>query len=377
MISNDFFYSLVTKLGTDFFTGVPDSVLKYFCLFIEDRSDDIRHITAANEGNAIGLAIGHYLGSRGIPIVYMQNSGLGNSVNPLVSLATSDVYSIPMILLIGWRGMPGKKDEPQHVAQGRITKDMLTMLNVPFEILSPQMDHNAVQEVVTKIYDLAKIDSRPCALLVEPGTFEPFSRPSTGENDSILTREDALSLVLSKLRGDELLVSTTGVLSRELYEYRERSSSGHHRDFLTVGGMGHANQIALGIALSCEQRTIVCLDGDGAMLMHMGSLGLIASVNPLNFKHIVFNNHVHDSVGGQTTSHAGARFAEIAASIGYARTQCVSERFEIESAIKELRDCDDLSFLEIEVRAGFRVDLSRPTTTPLQNKESFIGFIDA
>lgn len=376
MIDVEYFFNKIKKNGTNFFTGVPDSLLKNICAYITDKSSGFEHIIAANEGNATAIAMGNYLATGNIPLVYMQNSGLGNIVNPILSLADKEVYSIPMLLMIGWRGQPGVKDEPQHVKQGRITESLLQAMEIPYSILSPNLSVEQVDEFIAEAYSSVIKNNSPYAFLVEKQSFSKYDLEDKYINRYSLNREEALEQVINCLDEKDIVVSTTGVLSRELYEYREQCNVGHGRDFLTVGGMGHANQIALGIAISKPNRNVICLDGDGAVLMHMGSLALNASINTPNYKHIVFNNRVHDSVGGQPTASPDIDISELGKVLGYSYVDSVSEKNEIVASVKTLLTNDKNGLLEIKINKGVRPDLTRPATTPIQNKIDFIQFLN-
>src|SRR3989339_182158 len=373
MITPKDFYKTLKEKGIDFFTGVQDSLLKDICAYITDNTEKSRHIIVANEGNAVALAAGHYLATNKIGLVYMQNSGEGNAVNPLVSLADKEVYSVPMLLMIGWRGEPGKKDEPQHKKQGRITLDLLKTLEIPFEILpADEINANLVLETLINRINANK---SPGALVIREGTFDKYSLVSKPSNPYSLTREEVLKTVIDNI-GDSIVVSTTGKLSRELFEYRETLKQGHEKDFLTVGSMGHASQIALGISLSKPDKEVYCLDGDGATIMHMGGLAIIGSNAKSNFKHIIFNNGAHESVGGQPTVAFNMNIPEIAKACGYKEALRASTTAEIVSALNKIKSVSGPSLLEIMVKSGARADLGRPTTTPIENKNAFMKFLD-
>ncbi|HII17044.1 TPA: phosphonopyruvate decarboxylase [Candidatus Woesearchaeota archaeon] len=373
MIPCDVFYAVLKSHNLTFFAGVPDSLLKDFCAYIADNADKKDNIITANEGNAIALAAGYYLATGKIGVVYMQNSGEGNAVNPLMSLVDPDVYSIPVLLIIGWRGEPGVKDEPQHVKQGKITLELLETLGIPYEILPEDSDTAKVS--VEKAVDGMKKRSAPYALVVKKNTFAEYKLQSKAKTSYELSREDALKLVVDALNDTDIVVSTTGKTSRELFEYREELRQNHSRDFLTVGSMGHSSSIALGIALQKPDRQVFCFDGDGAVIMHMGSLAISGQLAPKNFKHIVFNNGSHDSVGGQPTTGFGIDLPVIAKANGYRDAHAAKTREEIQQAMATLRDEQGPVLLEIRVNKGARKDLGRPTTTPIQNKQAFMKFI--
>jgi len=370
MIECKGFYDALSRRGIDFFTGVPDSLLKDFNAYIMDNASQGNHIIPANEGNAIGLATGHYLGTGKIPSVYMQNSGQGNAVNPLTSLADSEVYSIPMLLLIGWRGEPGVKDEPQHVKQGKITRTLLDTLNIPHEVLSDKIGE--AEENLNVALRSMKERSAPYALVIRKGTFEPYTLQSKIKTSYQLNREEAVKLVVDQLDERDIVVSTTGKTSRELFEYREAIGQDHSKDFLTVGSMGHSSSIALGIALEKPNRQVYCFDGDGAVIMHMGSLAITGAQSPKNLKHIVFNNGAHDSVGGQPTVGFDINIPKIAEACGYKAAWRAETSDEITEKMKLLKKVEGPALLEILVNKGARKDLGRPTTTPIENKETLM-----
>ena len=369
-------YDSMSKVGVGFFVGVPDSLLKEFCRYIDDSVPPDRHIIAVNEGSAIAIATGFQLATNTLPLVYLQNSGLGNTINPLLSLADPEVYGIPMILMVGWRGQPGKPnftDEPQHVKQGRVSPALLEAMEIPFKILSTELDDS--DQTVNWAVNKANEINGPVAILVQKNTFHKYEpkkiKPS--ENKNLLCREEVIEFIINNIPPDSFIVSSTGMISRELYECRERNNQGHSRDFLTVGSMGHSSQIALGIALSKPDHQIICLDGDGAALMHMGGLASIGVSKTLKYNHILLNNGVHDSVGGQSTLGQDIDFIKIAEGCGYNKVkgpvQCLNG---LKTAIDELSLAMGPSFLEIYIRPGARFDLGRPKESPKENKELFI-----
>ncbi len=375
MLSPEFFFRALKEERINFFSGVPDSLLKNICAYITDNTIDKNHIIAANEGNALSLGIGYHLATNELPLVYMQNSGLGNIVNPLLSLADTDVYAIPMLLMIGWRGEPNVKDEPQHKKQGRITIELLESMGIKYQILSSNTSNAEAEKIIQEAVSYAQKNNTPYALVVRKGSFENYKLKSDTKGDFPLLREQAIKLIVDRLSEKDIVVSTTGVTSRELFEYREALGQGHEKDFLTVGGMGHANQIALGIALQKPDRQVFCFDGDGAMLMHMGSLAINANTRCSNFKHIIFNNGAHDSVGGQPTVAYKIDVEAIANAVGYDMVLQANNEYEIKNALKELQQFNGMVLLEIRVNKGFRSDLGRPTTTPLENKKALMDFV--
>jgi phosphonopyruvate decarboxylase len=375
MIDTEYFFKNLLEKNVEFFAGVPDSLLKNICSYITDNTSSKNHIIAANEGNALALGIGYHLASGKLPLIYMQNSGLGNIVNPLLSLADPDVYSVPMLLMIGWRGEPNVKDEPQHKKQGRVTLKMLEAMEVPYQVLSIDTSDKQAKEIIKKASKEALKNNTPYAIVVKKGSFSEYKLKKDETANLPLFREDAIKIIVDNLDDKDIVVSTTGVASRELFEYREELKQGHEKDFLTVGGMGHANQIALGIALQKPDRSVFCLDGDGAALMHMGSMAINGNIECDNFKHIVFNNGAHDSVGGQPTVGYTTDFQSIANASGYDLVLQAETNEEAEKCIEDLRVFKGKVFLEIKVKKGFRKDLGRPTTTPKENKQNLMKFI--
>ena len=368
------FYNELSAHGINFFTGVPDSLLKEFCLCIDDFIPKEKHIIAANEGNAIALAAGYFLANKSIPLVYMQNSGLGNAVNPLLSLCDPDVYSIPMLIMIGWRGEPGVKDEPQHVKQGKIQLELLEAMGIPYETIlkDDQNYHQKISNAVEK----AKYGSRPIVLLIKKGTFDKYGKNVKKFDDQLMIREEALEIIIKNLDENVVIVSTTGKISREIFEIRERNGHSHEKDFLTVGSMGHCSSIALGIALAKPDKQVVCIDGDGAMLMHLGILTSIASLKPKNFWHILINNEVHESVGGQETAAKNVDLSNVVESMGIRKISTAKTHEELENAMMSLLSNIGPLFLEVKVRSGSRDNLGRPTIKPVDNKKDFMSFLD-
>ncbi|MBL8039447.1 MAG: phosphonopyruvate decarboxylase [Nitrospira sp.] len=375
MLNPQKFVECLKRHGVEFFTGVPDSLLKELCSCIAHTSRPRAHLIAANEGGAVALAIGYHLATRGIPLIYLQNSGLGNVVNPLLSLADEEVYSVPMLFVIGWRGEPGVHDEPQHKKQGRVMVPMLEAMEIPYSVLGADVD-DAETIVKDAVVHIQKTGG-PFALVIKKGAFTAYAAPRLEKADFALSREEAIQQVVDVLDERDVVVSTTGMPSRELYEYRRKRGDGHHRDFLTVGGMGHASQIALGIALQESERSVYCLDGDGALLMHMGGVALAGTLKLNNFKHIVLNNGAHDSVGGQPTVALDIDILSIARAAGYERATRARTQSELQTCLQELKGLPGPSLLEIQVRCGARKDLGRPETTPIQNKDAFMDFLES
>lgn len=372
MIRCQDFVGWLAELGVDFYTGVPDSLLSPICFYLDDLGGS-KHVVAANEGGAIALACGYHLATGKVPLVYLQNSGQGNTINPLLSLADRDVYSIPLLLLIGWRGEPGTKDEPQHVKQGKVTLDLLRTMQIPYRILEPEPE--SALRSLTELLEIAGIENRPVALMVRKESFESYKSASESLNKFEMTREQAIERVVESLQASDAIISTTGKMSRELYEYRDRVGQSHQREFLTVGSMGHASQIAMGIALAKPDRQVFCLDGDGAMLMHMGGTAIVGTADLPNFKHVILNNGVHDSVGGMATAGLRISFTRIAKACGYTDAWRIERLDELDEKIAELRAVRGPALLEIMVKKGARADLGRPRTSPIENKTAFMAFL--
>jgi len=377
MLRPDFFVEKLKENNIDFFAGVPDSLLKNICAYITDTLPREQNIIAANEGGAMGIAAGYHLATGRIPVVYMQNSGEGNIINPLASLTDKEVYNIPVLLLIGWRGRPGVHDEPQHVKQGKVTTGLLNTMGINYTVLSK--DEDAAAKQIKTAVDYMQKTNECYALVIEKDTFDAYTLKNKIESGLTLAREEAIETVVEALPTNAAVVSTTGMISRELFEIRERKGQGHGQDFLTVGSMGHASQIALGIALQQPSRPVYCFDGDGATIMHMGNMAITASMQPSNYVHVVFNNGAHDSVGGQPTVGLQIDLPAIAKAVGYKQVHSVSSKDELQrflaSSAWQQPSAEGPMLLEIRVKKGNRKDLGRPTTTPIQNKEALMHFL--
>lgn len=364
-------YSQLSGHGVGLYTGVPDSLLKDFCAYVTDTVPADSHVIAANEGAAVGLAAGYHLATGGLALVYLQNSGVGNIVNPLLSLADPEVYSLPMILLIGWRGEPDVHDEPQHIKQGRVMLAMLDAMEVPYRVLSNEPE--AAGEDIAFAAATAMERRCPFALVVRKGTFAPYKLRSSVDDDSPMSREEAIDRIVANLGPGDVVVSTTGMISRELFEIRRKRNDPAGCDFMTVGSMGHASSIAAGIAMRQPGRQVFCLDGDGAMIMHLGAVAVHGQTAPANFKHVVLNNGCHDSVGGQPTVARRVSLGKIAGACGYRVLDTVRGADALAAAVQCLRNTNGPALLEVLVRKGSRKDLGRPTSTPLDNKKAFMG----
>ena len=363
------------EAGIDFFTGVPDSQLKGLCdtLYARYGVAGAEHIVAANEGNAIGLCAGHYLATGRPALCYMQNSGLGNAVNPLASLMDGKVYGLPCLLVIGWRGEPGVHDEPQHVKQGEITLGQLELMDIPYFILDKTMDEAAFREQFARLTE-AMAQGRVAAVVVRKGALTCSAKPDYS-NGRAMTRETAAEVIVREAGARDVFVSTTGKLSRELFEIRERLGQGHEKDFLTVGSMGHASSIALAIALAKPDRRVWCLDGDGAVLMHLGAMHVIGQRGPVNLLHVVINNAAHETVGGMPVCEGGLDVSAAARAAGYPAVYRADSPETLAEALRSAQACGSLALVEVMCAGGARADLGRPTTTPRENRDALMRFI--
>lgn len=365
MVDTKNFYDLLINNGLDFFTGVPDSLLKEFCTCVKSNSPDIKNIIAANEGNAVGLATGYHLSTGKIGVVYMQNSGEGNAVNPLLSLADPKVYSIPMLLIIGWRGEPGVHDEPQHVKQGEVTLALLDAMNIPYKVLSDEYEKDLLEMV-----KLAKDEQKPVAIVIRKGTFSEYQSNYKKISMGDMLREEALEAILANV-GDDAIVSTTGKESREIFEIRERNKEGHEHDFLTVGSMGHTSSIALGTSIG-SKKNVWCLDGDGSFIMHMGSMAIAGVVAGDNFKYVINNNAAHESVGGQPTVSSQINIKLILKACGFNKVYEARNPQQIKKAIIKMKKAGKCALI-LYTKQGSRKDLGRPTVSPVDNKKGFMS----
>lgn len=364
------FLQYVDELGIDFFTGVPDSLLAPLCdtLYLRYGSQSRRHVVAANEGNAVGLAAGHYIGSGRPALVYLQNSGIGNAVNPIASLLHEQVYGIPCLFVVGWRGEPGVHDEPQHKFQGVVTLETLELMGVKTFLLEKGSTPEEITSCFTRCRELLT-QGKCAAVVVQKGALTCEEKADYGSAGT-MTRERALELVLEEACGEDIFVTTTGKTSRELFELREKRAEGHGHDFLTVGSMGHALMIALGVAAERPERTVWCVDGDGAAVMHLGGLLIAAGMGCGNLIHIVINNAAHESVGGMPVAAGRADFSALAKATGYKPVFRADSEDTLRRALTDLKSAAGSRFLEIRTALGARRDLGRPTTTPRENLEA-------
>ena len=365
---------LVEIIGSDFYTGVPDSQLKALCNYLIAKYgiDPHHHVIAANEGNCTALAAGYHLATGKVPVVYMQNSGEGNIINPVASLLNDKVYAIPVVFIVGWRGEPGIHDEPQHIYQGEVTVKLLEDMDVKTFVIGKETTDDEVEKAMA---DFRKIlaAGKDVAFIIRKGALT--DAPSVEyKNDNIMVREDIIRHIV-KASGEDPIVSTTGKASRELFETRVANGQSHKYDFLTVGSMGHSSSIALGVAINKPNQKIWCIDGDGAALMHMGAMAVIGANKPKNLVHIIINNGAHETVGGMPTVASQIDVVAVAKACGYPYAVCVDDFDGLDEELKKAKNREELSLIEIKCSIGAREDLGRPTTTALENKENFLEYI--
>ena len=366
---------LIRSVDADFFTGVPDSQLKPLCNYLIHTYgiDCKHHIIAANEGNCVGIAAGYHMATGKVPVVYMQNSGEGNVINPVASLLNEKVYGIPMIFVIGWRGEPGVHDEPQHIFQGEITLKLLEVMNIVYFVIDKDTTENDIAKVMVEFRDNLSA-GKQVAFVVKKGALE-YDQDVQYKNNNMLLREEIIRQIVN-ISAEDVIISTTGKASRELFEIREQNGQSHKCDFLTVGSMGHTSSIALGVALNKPDRKVWCIDGDGAALMHMGSMAIIGASKPSNLIHVVINNGAHETVGGMPTVASKIDFVGIARSCGYQHAVSVDDFEKLDLALKHVKEMKKLSFVEVKCALGARGDLGRPTIPAVENKKNFMNFLN-
>ena len=365
---------LIEIIGAEFYTGVPDSQLRALCDYLMNTYgiDQKHHIIAANEGNCVGLAAGYHLATEKVPVVYMQNSGEGNIINPVASLINEKVYAIPMVFIIGWRGEPGIHDEPQHIYQGEVTLKLLDDMDIAYLVIGRETSEEEVLDKMTE-FRRSLAQKKQVAFVIRKGALE-YSEKAVYKNDNAMCREEIIRHIVAVSDADPI-ISTTGKASRELFEIREANGQGHQYDFLTVGSMGHSSSIALGVALNKPDQKIWCIDGDGAMLMHMGAMAVIGANAPINLVHIVINNGAHETVGGMPTVASTLNLVALAEACGYKYAVSVGDFDRLDEELRKAKLHNELSFIEIKCSIGAREDLGRPTTTAIENKESFISYL--
>ena len=370
MISCENLFEVFKKNDLLFFTGVPDSTFKDWMKFlVDEHGERLTNIIACNECEAVAIAAGYHLATGSIGVVYMQNSGEGKIINPLTSLCDPEVYSIPVLMLIGWRGEPGEKDEPQHKKMGRVTIPLLETLEVPYELLPDNIEEAG--KVISEMKRKAEETKAPVAIMIKKKTFEEYEAKKNLKTNHEMTREEAIKILVDNLDSSEAIVSTTGKTSRELFECKAAKGE-RPRDFYTVGSMGCSVSIANSIALQKPSKGVFVFDGDGAVLMQMGALSTVGHYKPKNLYHIVFDNASYDSTGGQPTVSPDVDFGKVALACGYKSAKTVEEKAELENAVKEIKSSEGPQMLIIKVNKGARKDLGRPTYTPIENKEAFM-----
>ena len=367
---------LVEIIGADFYTGVPDSQLKALCNYLMSvyGIDPKHHIIAANEGNCTALAAGYHLATGKTPVVYMQNSGEGNIINPVASLLNDKVYAIPMIFVIGWRGEPGVRDEPQHIFQGEVTLKLLDDMEITSFVIGQETTDDEV-EAAMKEFRVVLSQGKDVAFVVRKGALTDAPKVEYRNNYTML-REEIIQHIV-KISGEDPIISTTGKASRELFETRVANGQSHKYDFLTVGSMGHSSSIALGVAINKPNQKIWCIDGDGAVLMHMGAMAVVGSTHPNNLIHVVINNGAHETVGGMPTVAEAVDLVSIAKACGYSHAIRVDDFDKLDAALVEAKESGVLCFIEVGSAIGARDDLGRPTTTAAENKENFMDYLAA
>lgn len=365
---------LVEIIGSDFYTGVPDSQLKALCDYLMGTYgiDEKHHVIAANEGNCTALAAGYHLATGKVPVVYMQNSGEGNIINPVASLLNDKVYSIPVVFIVGWRGEPGTKDEPQHIYQGEVTVKLLEDMGIESFVIGSDTTDEEVVAVMEK-FKLVLAEGKDVAFVIRKGALSNDIKVGYANNNAMV-REDIIDHIV-KVSGEDPIVSTTGKASRELFEIREANGQSHKYDFLTVGSMGHSSSIALGIAINKPDTKIWCVDGDGAVLMHMGAMAVLGANKPKNMVHVVINNGAHETVGGMPTVAANIDFVAIAKACGYPNAVSVDTFGALDEELAKAKEKNELSLIEVKCSIGARADLGRPTTTARENKENFMEYL--
>jgi len=363
----------VKTLNSEFYVGVPDSQLKALCNYLMNTYGiGNNHIITANEGNAVALAAGYNLATSKIPVVYMQNSGEGNIINPVASLTNEKVYNIPMIFVIGYRGEPGVKDEPQHIYQGEITIKLLEDLEIQSFIIG---EDTTIEELKNKMIEFTKLlnEGKSVAFVIRKNALK-YDFKVDYENDNSMMREEIISHIV-KVSKEDPIISTTGKASRELFEIRENNNMEHKYDFLTVGSMGHSSSIALGVSLFKKNQKIWCIDGDGALLMHMGSIAIIGNMKPKNLVHILINNSSHETVGGMPTVIDNIDIVNLFKSVGYSKVYSVSSFDELDKILNIVKNEDELTFIEVKSKIGSRENLGRPTIKPIDNKINFMNYL--
>lgn len=367
--------NFIKIIDSDFYTGVPDSQLKALCDYLMNvyGIDEKHHVIAANEGNCVGLAAGYHLATGKVPVVYMQNSGEGNVINPVASLLNEKVYGIPVIFIIGWRGEPGIHDEPQHIYQGEVTVKLLDDMGIPSFVIGKETTEDEIEHVMEN-YKQYLMEGKSVAFVIRKGALS-YDEKVSYKNSNTMIREEIIKHIVD-VAEEDMIISTTGKASRELFEIREAFGMEHKYDFLTVGSMGHSSSIALGVAIQKPEKKIWCIDGDGAVLMHMGAMAVIGHYSPENLVHVVINNGAHETVGGMPTVAGTIDLVKIAEACGYSKAVSVDNFKQLDEELREAKETNTLCFIEVKSGLGARKDLGRPTTTAAQNKVNFMKFLN-
>ena len=365
---------LVEIINSDFYTGVPDSQLKALCNYLMNTYgiDPKHHIIAANEGNCTALAAGYHLATGKVPVVYMQNSGEGNIINPVASLLNDKVYAIPVVFVVGWRGEPGVHDEPQHIYQGEVTVKLLEDMDIKTFVIGKETTDEEVFAAMDS-FKKSLASGKDVAFVIRKGALS-YDEKVVYKNSNTMIREEIIQHIV-KASGEDPIISTTGKASRELFETRVANGQSHKYDFLTVGSMGHSSSIALGVAINKPQTRIWCVDGDGAVLMHMGSMAVLGANKPKNMIHVVINNGAHETVGGMPTVAGNIDLIAVAKACGYPYAVSVDSFEKLDSELEAAKKRGCLSLIEVKCSIGAREDLGRPTTTALENKQNFMDYL--
>jgi len=375
MITSTELFKLFQKYEFSFFTGIPDSTFKDWMKFlIENNNKVLTNIIPCNECEAIAICAGYYLATGKIGVTYMQNSGFGKTVNPLTSLCNPEIYSIPVLLMIGWRGEPGKIDAPQHKKMGRIMNLLLKDLEIPFSILN--YDINEIEKEIIKAKEYMEKNKAPYALIIKKGIIKDNNSDKKIPAIYELTREHALELIINFFNQNEIFISATGKTSRELYEYREKFKEISQKDFLMVGSMGCAASIGLSIALQKKDRKVIILDGDGALIMQMGVLATIGYESPPNLIHIVIDNESHESTGGQPTVSKILNIKEIALNCNYKYATLILSKKDLENELIKVKNVEGPSMVVVKVNQGSRKDLGRPKISLIELKNNFMKYLN-
>ena len=375
MLNTNKFGNELKRLGFDFYSGVPCSFLKNL---INYSINECNYIAAANEGDAVAIASGAYLGGRK-PVVLMQNSGLTNAVSPLTSL--NYPFQIPVLGFVSLRGEPGLIDEPQHELIGLITTQMLDLMQIKWQFLSTD---NSIAMKQLEIANKWIEKKQPFFFVVKKGTFESenlkikkqfiYKNKEKNEKisaDALPSRFDTLKVINGCKDEKTVQLATTGITGRELYEVEDCPNN-----LYMVGSMGCVSSLGLGLALTRKELDIVVIDGDGSLLMRMGSLATNGCYQPENMLHILLDNQTHDSTGGQSTVAHNVNFVDIAAACGYEQSSYIHSLDELENRIQEWKETKGLTFLYVKIAKGSRPNLGRPKILPSEVKTRLRRFIN-